>query len=582
MKPKPHPPELQEVRRLLAPYVRRALFFAAVAALLALTPTLYMMVTYDRVVNSRSMDTLVMLTVLVIGALVVMEILEWVRHQILLEGGKRADAMLTPRVFSAVFEGNLKRNLLGGQQALSDLRTLREFICSPAVAAAMETPISLLMLVIIFLISPLLGWCAVGGGLLQLLISMVTERRTQPPLAESGKAFQAAQQYASSSLQNAQVIESMGMLKGIHARWMTNQQKFLTLQAEASDAAGGLTALAKSVQLVQSSLLLGVGCWLMMQGALTGEGGLIIVASILGGKVLQPSVVLISQWKSVVSAREAWNRLTNLLRELPAPAPRMPLPPPTGRLAVEAVTASPPGTTVTVLRNVSFAMAPGECLAVIGPSGSGKTCLARLLMGIWPAVTGKVRLDGADVHAWPKGELGPHVGYLPQGVELFDGTLADNIARFGAADMELVEQAASLAGLDAVVEDLPQGYASRIGEEGAFLSGGQRQRVALARAVYGWPRFVVLDEPNSSLDEQGDAALLNLLKTLKARGTTLVVITHRSNVLEVADRVLVLVDGAVAALGPRDEVMGGMRAPRGASGQDARPLTALPPAQRST
>jgi len=575
------PPELEAAKQILRPYLRRSLFFAAIASLLSLSPTFYMLVTYDRVVNSRSYETLLMLTVLILGVYVVMEILEWVRSRIMLEGGRRMDAHLTPRVFSAVFEGHLKRNLVGGAQALTDLRTVREFLQAPAMVAFMEAPLSLLVLAIIFLISPLLGWCALAGGVLQLIVSVLTERRTQPPLVEANKASNAAQQYANTSLQNAQVIESMGMLPGIHARWMVNQRKFLSLQAQASDAAGGLSALAKSIQLLQGSILLGLGAWLMMQGTLTGEGGLIIVASISGGKALQPAVALISQWKSVVMARDAWQRLGNLLRELPAAPPRMTLPAPEGRLAVEAVTASPPGSQVPVLRNVSFALQAGECLAIIGPSGSGKTCLARLLMGIWPAGVGKVRLDGSDVHVWNKAELGPHVGYLPQGIELFDGTLAENIARFGEVDMAKVEAAAQLAGLGNVVEGLAQGYDSRIGDEGAFLSGGQRQRVGLARAIYGEPRFVVLDEPNSSLDEQGDAALLHLLKTLKARGTTLVIITHRANVLEVADRILVLVEGAVSAFGPRDEIIEALRTPRGAQANPAatgaRPLAAIPP-----
>lgn len=581
MKPPANPPELESAKQVLRPYARRALFFAVIASLLSLAPTFYMLVTYDRVVNSRSYATLLMLTLLIIGVYVVMEILEWVRSRIMLHGGRQLDAQLTPRVFAAVFEGHLKRNLVGGAQALTDLRTVREFLASPAVVAFMEAPLSLLVLAIIFLISPLLGWCALAGGILQLVVSVLTERRTQGPLVEANKASNAAQQYASTSLQNAQVIESMGMLPGIHARWMVNQRKFLALQAQASDAAGGLAAAAKSIQLLQGSVLLGLGAWLMMQGTLTGEGGLIIVASIFGGKALQPAVALISQWKSVVMARDAWQRLGNLLRELPAPPARMSLPAPQGRLAVEGVTASPPGTQIPVLRNVSFALQAGECLAIIGPSGAGKTCLARLLMGIWPATAGKVRLDGSDVHTWNKAELGPCVGYLPQGIELFDGTLAENIARFGEVDMAEVEAAAELAGLAGVVEGLPKGYDSRIGDEGAFLSGGQRQRVGLARAIYGGPRFVVLDEPNSSLDEQGDAALLQLLKTLKARGTTLVMVTHRANVLEVADRVLVLVDGAASAFGPRDEILEALRNPRSAQpvppGPGARPLAAIPP-----
>jgi len=555
MKQNTPPTEFQGALAELRPYFRRAAVLTLISGLLSLLPTVYMLQVYDRVVNSANLSTLWMLTAMVLVAYAVMEILEWVRGELMQTAGRRLDTRLRQRLFQAVFDGNLRRNLVGGGQVFNDLKLVREFLYNPGFFAFMDAPLSLVVLVIVFLISPVLGAIALLGGVIQLLFSILTERRTQKPLLEANRHNTAAQQYVSTSLRNSEVIQSMGMMQGIQDRWMKNQRSFLDLQAEASEHAGSLAASAKAVQLVQQSALMGVGSWLMMSGDMGANASLIIVASVLGGKAVQPIIQLISNWKAVVAARAARDRIENLLAEVPAHQPRMPLPAPKGQLSVENVTASPPGAPAQVLRNVSFGVRPGECLAVVGPSGAGKTCLARALMGLWPTSAGKVRLDGSDVYAWNKRELGPHLGYLPQGVELFDGTVAENIARFGEVDMAKVEAAAELAGLQSLVAELPQGYDTRIGEDGGFLSGGQRQRVALARAVYGEPRFVVLDEPNSSLDEAGDAALLRLLKALKERGVTVVVITHRINLLELADRMLVLVDGGVTAFGPRDEVM---------------------------
>lgn len=555
MKPNTAPTELQSALTQLNPFFRRAAALTLISGLLSLLPTVYMLQVYDRVVNSANLLTLWHLTAIVLVAYAVMEVLEWVRGELMQEAGRRLDGRLRQRLFQAVFDGNLRRNLIGGGQVFNDLKMIREFLYNPAFFAFLDAPLSVVVMVIIFLISPMLGAVVMLGGVVQLVFSILTERRTQKPLMEANRHNTAAQQYVSTSLRNAEVIQSMGMMQGIQDRWMNNQRGFLDLQAEASQHAGSLAAYAKSVQLVQQSALMGVGTWLMMSGQMGANASLIIVASVLGGKAVQPIIQLITNWKSVVGVRAARDRIETLLAEVPAPVPRMPLPAPKGQLSVENVTASPPGAPVQVLRNVSFGLRPGECLAVVGPSGAGKTCLARALMGLWPTSAGKVRLDGSDIYTWNKRELGVHLGYLPQGVELFDGTLAENIARFGDVDMEKVEAAADLAGLQTLIAELPKGFDTRIGDEGSFLSGGQRQRVALARAVYGEPRFVVLDEPNSSLDELGDAALFRMIKTLKERGVTVVVITHRINLLDLADRMLVMVDGGVTAFGPRDEVM---------------------------
>lgn len=551
-------PELKAALLALKPQFLRALFFSFFINMLILAPTLYMLEVYDRVVNSRSMMTLAMLTLLVLALYVMMELFEWVRGRLMHEASVAFDRATGERVFDAVFEGRLRR-FNGSDQAVNDQRTLRDFIAGPTLPAMMDVPMSMLLIPLLFWIHPVMGYVSLGGALLQVGLALLTRRRTEGPLMLANRHAIAAQNYASGTLRNAQVIEAMGMMRNIHQRWMAKQEKFLALQAQASDRAGLDGALAKGVQLTQSSLLLGVGAWLVISGDHTSSFGLILVASILGGRILAPVSQVIGQWRQVVNARDAHQRLGQLLDAVPAPRPGMPLPPPQGQLSVEGVMAGAPGSQGMIIRGVSFALQPGEAMAMVGPSASGKSTLARLLMGLWPAAAGKVRLDGADIHAWNKQELGPHIGYLPQDVELFDGTLAENIARFGEVDLEKVEEAARMVGIHAMIAALPEGYDTQIGEDGSFLSGGQRQRIGLARAVYGLPRFVVLDEPNSSLDEAGEAALLQMLQTLKASGSTLVVITHRTSVLPAMDKMLVLRDGQAQLFGPRGEVLEAMR-----------------------
>ncbi len=555
MNPNKPASELRLAVAALNPYFRQAAWFSLFASLLLLAPSGYMLEVYDRVVTSRSHMTLAMLTLLVLAAYVLMEVLEWVRSEIMHEASLAFDRQLSGRVFSAIFEANLKRLPGGTAQPMNDFRSVRDFFHAPVVLALMEAPVSLVFLVLIFAISPVLGWTAVVAAILQTFVGWLNERSTQPPLMAANRSAIAAQQYADSTLRNAQVIESMGMLRDIHRRWMDKQREFLGLQATASDHAAFYQAVSKFLQTTLGSLLLGLGAWLLLRNQLSGGAAFIIVGSILGGRVLAPLIQIVAQWQTVVNVRDAYGRLDQLLTAVPLRPPGMALPAPQGKLLVENVVVSAPGSQAPILKGVSFALQPGEVLAVVGPSASGKTTLARLLVGLWPAVNGKVRLDGADVYTWSKVELGPHIGYLPQGVELFDGSVAENIARFGDVDQAKVEAAARAVGLHDFILALPLGYDQAVGREGAMLSGGQRQRVALARALYGNPAFVVLDEPNSSLDSQGDAALASAIAQFKSRGTTFVVMTHRSSVLGVVDKMLVLRDGQTQMFGPRDEVL---------------------------
>ena len=559
MKPQSTPSELSLAFEPLKPVILKAIGFSTLISLLALMPTVYMLEVYDRVVNSRSGMTLLMLTVLIVLAYAVMELLEKIRGALMRAAGVQVDEVLSKRVYDAMFLGFLKRQVGGSTQVLNDLKLVREFLANPALMALFEAPVALVALALIFAISPVLGWASVLGAIAQLGVAYMNERATRKPLNEANRSAMGAQQFAEASLRNAHVMESMGMLDAVHDRWQKRQQEFVAYQATASEGGGLWTAMSKAVQQVMSSLLLGLGAWLLLKNMLNGGESMMIIGSVLGGRVLAPLSQIVAQWNSVVTVRAAWSRLDNLLSNVPVKPEAMPLPAPKGMLTVEGLMAGAPGQQVPIVRGVQFALSPGEVLAVVGPSASGKTTLARLLVGLWPAMSGKVRLDGADVYTWEKTELGPYLGYLPQGVELLDGTLAENIARFGEVDMAQVEAAARLVGVHELIMSLPQGYNSPVGRDGAMLSGGQRQRVGLARALYGKPVFVVLDEPNSSLDEAGDAALANAIATLKQLGTTFVVMTHRTSVLGVADKMLIMREGAQQAFGPRDEVLAALQ-----------------------
>ena len=529
-----------------------------VIGILGFIPSVYMMEVYERVINSQSLMTLAMLSILAVACYAWMEVLEKIRAGALWSLGLRLQEILQERVYDAMTRALLAR-APGGLTAMQDIRSLREALHNPALTAVMDAPMSLLCLFLLALINPWLAVAALVGGVLQTMVAWAVQHWVRPLMQQAQQQTQAAQQYAEASLRNVQVMQAMGMVGAVRRHWLVRQRTFLDTQARASDIAAGLGVWAKLLQQLMGSVLLGLAAWLSIQGTLNGGDAMLIIASILGGKLLQPWVQFVQQWGAVQGTLQAWTRLRQLLESQPFRTPPMPLPDPEGHLRVEGVNVAAPGQNALILQGVNFSLKAGEVLGVIGPSASGKTTLARTLVGLTAPASGVVRLDGADLRSWDLAQLGPHLGYLPQGVDLIEGTLGENIIRFGKVDEHALQEAVALVGLQPLVSELPQGYDTPVGPEGRVLSGGQRQRVGLARAVYGKPKLLVLDEPNASLDEAGDAALIQTLKTLKARGTTIVVMTHRTGVLAVADRIVLLAEGRQQLFGSTAEVLQALR-----------------------
>jgi ATP-binding cassette subfamily C exporter for protease/lipase len=533
--------------------------FSFVINLLLISPSIYMLQTYDRVLTSRNAETLLMLTLLILVFYGLIGGLELARSRALVRVGAQMDAKLSKRVFEAAYQVSLRNGSGNPTQAMMDLAHIRQFLTGQGIFAFFDAPWFPLYLIGIFILSPLLGFVSLVGAIALLILTLVNEKLTHAPLKEAQQEAMAANQYAASNLRNAEVIEALGMLGQIHRRWAMHNARVLSLQALASDRAGSIAALTKFIRLAQQSLILGAGAWLVLQDEMTSGG--MIAASILMGRALSPVELAIGTWKQFVSARDAYNRLASLLNTHPAPLEGMKLPAPKGRLNVAGLSAAPPGTQMLVLKGLTFDVNPGETVAVIGPSASGKSTMARLLMGVWRPHSGSVRLDGADVYTWDKADFGNYVGYLPQDVELFSGTIAENIARMGVVDAEKVVEAARRAGVHELILQFPNGYDTRIGSGpgSIVLSGGQRQRIALARALYGNPVFVVLDEPNANLDDVGEAALLRAVQQLKAEGCTVMLITHRTAILGVVDKIMVIQGGSLALYAPRDKALAALR-----------------------
>ncbi len=534
--------------------------FIAVAAfsmfinLLMLVPAFYMLQVYDRVVTSGSIPTLVMLTLVMLLLMATMGALEWVRSRILVRVSSRIDVLLGRRLYDVSFRQALYSG--GAQesaQPLQDLNGLRQFLTGNALFSFFDAPWIPFYLIIMFLFHPWYGVVGILSLIILAALAVFNEKSTSAMLAEANREHLTTTQFTGRNLRNAEVVESMGMLDNIRAIWNGRHHRVLALQAQASDRAGIFTSISKTTRLVVQSLILGVGAYLAVHQEISP--GLMIAGSILLGRALAPIDQMIGVWKQFVSARTQYQRLNALLARAPAPRERMSLPTPKGEISAENVLVGAPGSRSAIVKGASFKVAAGDIVGIIGPSASGKSTLARAILGIWPTLGGTLRLDGAEVYQWSREELGPHIGYLPQDIELFDGSVSDNIARFGKVDAEAVVEAAQLAGVHEMILRLPQGYDTVIGGSGGMLSGGQRQRIGLARTLYGHPRIVVLDEPNSNLDDQGEVALAEALQNLKQIGSTVFIITHRANVLSHVNKLMVMRDGLLALFGPRDEVL---------------------------
>ncbi len=545
---------LYSMRRI---FVAAGLFSFFINALM-LVPALYMLQIYDRVLASRNLLTLLMITLIALFLYLLMGGLEWVRSELLVRAGARLDEALRCRVFTACFEAGLQGSGNNAAQALADLGNIRQFLTGNSLFAFFDAPWIPVFLLAIYTLHPLLAVFALFGALLLFGLAWLTEKSTQQPLQEAQRATSQANQYAQANLRNAEAIEAMGMLEGLRQRWQTRHQQGLALQQLASDRAGRIGAISRVVRIAVQSLILGLGASLVITQKVSP--GAMIAASILLGRALSPVEQAIGTWRSLIQARSCYARLNELLSKFPERQVAMPLPAPLGKVSVEALTVHAPGSPVAILRNINFKLMPGEAIAVIGPSASGKSTLARALVGVWRATAGKVRLDSADVAAWDKLELGRYIGYVPQDIELFAGSIAENIARFGEVESEKIVKAALRAGVHEMILRLPKGYDTPIGEAGSFLSGGQRQRVALARAMYGDPVLVVLDEPNSNLDDQGELALVQALLSLKETGCAIVVVTHRTNIVAAVDKILVLREGVIQHYGPKAQVLAALQA----------------------
>lgn len=532
--------------------------FSGVANLLQLTVSLYMMQVFDRVLTTRNTDTLVYLTVIAVAALGVLAALDAIRGAIMRRMAGWMEHRVAPEGFARALEARLHGRPYR-MEALRDLSVARGYLGSPGMLAIYDLPWVPVYLLVIFLLSPLLGAVALAGALLLMALTLVSEMVTSRLLREAGSAARATQRRADAIGRNAEVIDSMGMFPAVLAGWQEEVARLIPPQSRAADRASWITGLTRFARLAVQVAILGLGAWLVLRQQMTA--GASIAASIVMGRALAPVEQLVGAWKQLVDARQAFARLQVFLA-LPRLRPEgMRLPTPTGRLSVERLSYVVPGGTEAALKGVDFALSPGESLAVIGPSAAGKTTLMRLLVGVAPPSAGHVRLDGADVFLWQREDFGRHVGYLPQDVELFEGTVFRNIARMADSGPEAVFEAAKLAGCHEMILRLPDGYDTQIGEAGAHLSGGQRQLIGLARAFFGDPKFVVLDEPSASLDGEGERALARAIAALKQQGTTVVAVTHRPSLVQAMDKILVLKAGAVVTCGARADVMRQMTAP---------------------
>ena len=533
------------------------LLFSLGINLLILASPIYMMQVFDRVLSSGRFETLIYLTVIAGIAVFVMGIVETARGRFLIRVGDWLDHRLSGHVIASALTARLAGHA-GSAQPLRDLATLRSTMASPSVNAVIDTPWVPAFIVIIWLMHPLLGLIALGAAIVLFAVALVNEWVSRNALRRAGQFSIAATQSVESALRNAEVVQALGMLPALLGRYRDTNAKALTAQRQAGDRGAAMVGLSKSLRLFVQIVILGSGAWLVLQGQLTSGG--MIAASILLGRALAPVEQSIGAWRQLVGARDAWQRLTRLLAEVPPQAKGMSLPVPQGELACQQMTFVPAGNENPILRDITFDLAAGEVLGIIGPTAAGKSSLCKVVTGAWKPTRGHARLDGADISSWHADELGAHLGYLPQDVELFAGTVSENIARLAQEpDAAAVVAAAKTAGVHDIILSLPKGYDTEVGEAGSFLSGGERQRVGLARAFYGRPKLIVLDEPNASLDSAGEEALVEAILAAKEWESTVLLVTHQPSILLSVDKLMVLQEGRIQAFGPRDEILNKLR-----------------------
>jgi ATP-binding cassette subfamily C protein len=541
--------------------------------ILMLTGAMFMLEIYDRVLPSRSVPTLVGLIILAGGLFTALALIDLIRGRVLVRIGGSLDETLSGRVYETIVRLPLKiGDRTDGMQPLRDLDNVRSFLSGLGPIALFDLPWLPIYLAVCFMFHPYIGLAALFGAMILGVLTYLTEVKTREPTRAATGFATTRNNLAETSRRNAEAITAMGMTGRIAALWRDANQKYMTSQRRASDVAGGFGSFSKALRMMLQSFVLAVGAWLVIHQEATA--GIIIAGSILSARALAPVDLAIGNWKGFVAARQSWERLAKLLALLPAQPALMPLLAPRTSLIVEGATAVPPGNSRLVVQDISLTLQSGSGLGIIGPSGSGKSSLARLIVGVWQPVRGRIRLDGAAFDQWPAESLGQHIGYVPQDVELFAGSVAQNIARF-ALDPEpnAVIAAANAANVHDLIVGLSDGYNTQIGEGGHALSAGQAQRIALARALYGDPFLVVLDEPNSNLDAEGDEALSRAILGVRARGGIVVVIAHRPSAIASVELLLVMNQGRAQAFGPKDEVLArGMQRDGGAP----RPLKVVP------
>ena len=546
---------MQEFLRSCRYYFGYAFFFSMFVNVLQLTFSIYMLQVYDKVLTSFNLSTLVVITVAAVIALAVLALLSWIRSRLLVRAGIEFDHMLSHDVLERNLQHAGKPADPGqlNEGSLRDVQILRNFLGGNAVFAFFDLPWMPLYFLLIFVLHPILGMVAVAGGLMVLLLGVLTERLTRTRLETATKLNGHSFRITGAALRNAGIVRSLGMVGNVAARWGKVNTTIINLQTRASRSAGLLQAISRSLRMGLQVLIYAVGAYLTIQHESTA--GIMIAASIIMGRALAPIDQAMATYKQSLEAKGSYGRLKALL-DTPKPLPAMDLPAPQGELMAENLYFAAGGR--AIIKGISFVMPAGQSLAIIGPSAAGKSTLCKLLLNIWQPTSGKVRIDRADMASWDSEKLGPFLGYLPQDVELFSGSVAENIARLGEVDSQKVILAARMAGVHEMVLGLPKGYDTQIGEGGAALSGGQRQRIGLARALYGNPRLVVLDEPNSNLDEEGEASLAQAVLNMKKQRASLVLVTHKPNLLSIVDNIMVLQNGQIALCGARQDVLSKM------------------------